>query len=59
LVCSILVKFLSDLRLIRRNPLASYRKCRKKIGGAKVAVARNNRPLRLNIAKFMRNDDVQ
>ena len=40
-------KSLSDPRLIRRNPLAGYWECRKKIDGAKVAVKPSDRQLKL------------
>jgi hypothetical protein len=41
-------KPLSDPRLIRRNPLAGYWECRKKVDGAKVAVTPSDRQLKLH-----------
>lgn len=41
-------KPLSDPRLIRKNPLAGYWECRKKVDGAKVAVTPSDRQLKLH-----------
>ena len=51
-------KSLSDPRLIRRNPLAGYWECRKKIDGAKVAVTPSDRQLKLNRAMLSKTDEV-
>jgi len=51
-------KPLSDPRLIRRNPLAGYWECRKKVDGAKVAVTPSDRQLKLNRAMLADTDDV-
>ena len=51
-------KSLSDPRLIRRNPLAGYWECRKKIDGAKVAVKPSDRQLKLNQTMLSKTDEV-
>ena len=51
-------KSLSDPRLIRRNPLAGYWECRKKIDGAKVAIRPSDRQLKLNQTMLAKTDDV-
>ena len=51
-------KSLSDPRLIRRNPLAGYWECRKKIDGAKVAIKPSDRQLKLNQTMLSKTDDV-
>ena len=51
-------KPLSDPRLIRRNPLAGYWECRKKIDGAKVAIKPSDRQLKLNHIILSKTDEV-
>lgn len=51
-------KPLSDPRLIRRNPLAGYWECRKKIDGAKVAVTPSDRQLKLHRAVLADTDQA-
>ena len=51
-------KPLSDPRLIRRNPLAGYWECRKKIDGAKVAVTPSDRQLKLHTAMLADTDQA-
>ena len=51
-------KPLSDPRLIRRNPLAGYWECRKKIDGAKVVITPSDRQLTLNTAMLSKTDKV-
>ena len=51
-------KPLSDPRLIRRNPLAGYWECRKKIDGAKVAVTPSDRQLKLQRAMLADTDQA-
>jgi hypothetical protein len=51
-------KPLSDPRLIRRNPLAGYWECRKKIDGAKVAVTPSDRQLKLHRAMLVDTDQA-
>ena len=51
-------KPLSDPRLIRRNPLAGYWECRKKIDGAKVAIKPSDRQLKINHIILSKTDEV-
>ena len=51
-------KSLSDPRLIRRNPLAGYWECRKKIDGAKVAIKPSERQLKINHIMLSKTDEV-
>ena len=51
-------KPLSDPLLIRRNPLAGYWECRKKIDGAKVAVTPSDRQLKLHKAMLADTDQA-
>ena len=51
-------KPLSDPRLIRRNPLAGYWECRKKIDGAKVAVTPSDKQLKLHTAMLADTDQA-
>jgi len=51
-------KPLSSRKLIRRNPLAGYWECRRKIDGAKVAVKPSERQLKLNQTMLSKTDLV-
>jgi len=51
-------KSLSDPRLIRRNPLAGYWECRKKIDGVKVAIKPSDRQLKLNHIMLSKTDEA-
>ena len=51
-------KPLSDPRLIRRNPLAGYWECRKKVDGAKVAVKPSDRQLKINHIMLSKTDET-
>jgi len=51
-------KSLSDPRLIRRNPLAGYWECRRKIDGAKVAIKPSERQIKINHIMLSKTDEV-
>ena len=51
-------KPLSDPRLIRRNPLAGYWECRRKVDGAKVAIKPSERQIKINQTMLSKTDDV-
>ena len=51
-------KSLSDTRLIRRNPLAGYWECRRKIHGAKVAIKPSERQIKINHIMLSKTDEV-
>ena len=51
-------KSLSAPRLIRRNPLAGYWECRRKVDGAKVAIKPSERQIKINHIMLSKTDDV-
>jgi hypothetical protein len=51
-------KSLSDSRLIRRNPLAGYWECRRKVDGTKVAVKPSDGQLKINYIMLSKTDET-